>query len=101
LNAVVADRRATPLGAGSAIYKLPALTPAVVAAISGDFGISDDDKVIPTADIARARYRVAYWVTPPASGGIDPYIVRIRVSWPAQNVISPESLEIVAAYPQP
>lgn len=101
LNAVVADRRATPYVNGSAIFGLPPLTSALTAPVTGDFGVSDDDKVIAMTDIAKARYRVTYRVMPPVAGGANPYVIRIRVSWPAQNANSPEALEIVAAYPQP
>jgi hypothetical protein len=100
LNALVSDRKATPLDQASIVFKLPVLTPALVSPVTGDFGISEDDKPVSAADMAKARYRVSYRVIPPAAGSFDPYLIRLRVSWPAQNVTSPEALEIVAAYPQ-
>jgi len=98
LNAIVASRHATPYEEASVVYRLPALT-GVSVPVSGTFGVSEDDVV--TTDLENARYRVDYRILPPASGGGDPYIVRLRVAWPAKNVTSPKVLETVAAYPQP
>lgn len=98
LNAVVADRRATPLGLPSQIFKVEALTNASVLPTTNYFGITDDGKYC-AQDMQNARYRVSYALIPPANGGKNSYLSWLRVSWPALNTNSPEALETVAAYP--
>ncbi|SDT94863.1 Verru_Chthon cassette protein B [Verrucomicrobium sp. GAS474] len=98
LSELIADRKATPLTAASALYALPALTNAM-APVSASFGVRDDHRT--TARFEQARWRVSYTFTPPPKGTLQPYLARFRISWPAASTANAESVEGIASFPQP
>jgi uncharacterized protein (TIGR02598 family) len=98
MSEVIADRRATPYNQLSSVYQLPALTN-MMAPVTNSFGVTSDDVL--TAQFNQARYRVAYVVTPPASGSFNPYEVWLMVSWPAPTTNASGSVEGIVSFPQP
>lgn len=100
LNSISADRLATPYTLPSTRFNLPALSPTPAAAVTGFFGIADDEQYVAAADIAQARYRITYRIVPPAAGR-GPLMIHYRASWPAQNTAAPEIVEVVVACRQP
>lgn len=98
LSAVIADRQATPLDLPSHPYTLPALD----SAVEGFFGVKDNEEYAGT-DLANSRFRVDYRVTPPPANSLNPWLIWLRVSWPAQGASSAsrQTLEKVVAFSQP
>ena len=99
ISAVVSDRLATSSTTASLIYSLPAMTSST-ATISGTFGAGENGEFTGN-DWTKARYRVVYSLTPPASGRPDPEIAWFRVTWPAMTPKNASSFETVVTFPQP
>ena len=96
LSSVTADRRVGAFGEPSKKFSFPSLTN---VSREGSFFVREDGSL--AADVATARYRVSYIVTPPPAGSLTPYQVLLRVGWPAAQTNSVKSFEAVASFPQP
>jgi len=99
LSEMIADRRATPSTLNSTLYSIPALNNLLADPACGTFGITDGNQILP--DLGQARYRVDYQLTPPAQDRLDPYHLRLKVSWPAPAAIPSGCVEVVATFPHP
>jgi len=99
MGAIISDRQATPYDQISKIYALPALTNGMISPVSDVFGVTEGNQH--TLALDKARYRVRYTLTPPASGTLDPFQIWLSVSWPAGSASPSESVEGVSTFPQP
>ena len=106
-TALVADLRATPLGAVS--NSTPVLSPRYGISIPGAGGgvsaagspLYLNEHASKQASASAARYQVNVTLTPPATGQRTATMVRILVTWPAAASISPTnysgSFEVITA----
>jgi hypothetical protein len=99
VSSMVSDRLATSSTSASLSYSLPALNSAALA-LSGTFGTGENGEFT-GADLTKARYRVVYSLTPPATGHPAPWTAWFRVTWPAQMTQNASSFETVVTFPQP
>jgi len=98
LSAVAADRLSSSSSVVSAIYNLPALGNSSVGS-SNSFGVKETGQYVGT-DWAQARYRVSYIIRPKDPSRLDPWLITLRVAWPAASTNSLNSVETVLAIPQ-
>ena len=99
LSEVIADRHASPATLDSTLYSIPAMTNPLSDQACGTFGITEGNQV--STDLGLARYRVDCQLMPPAQGRLDPYQLRLKVSWPAPAAIPSGQVEVVATFPHP
>lgn len=96
MSVVVRDRMASPYSQISGIYKIAALTPAMVSSTNALY-LNDDYSLVTQA---QALYKVDYVLVPSGTASSEPYLMRCRVSWPAASLSPRGFVESVAAIPQ-
>ncbi|XHR31110.1 MAG: hypothetical protein ACFUZC_11245 [Chthoniobacteraceae bacterium] len=98
VSSVVSDRLVTSSTVASLVYGLPAMTSSAVT-LSGTFGAGENGEFIGN-DLTKARYRVVYLLTAPATGRSDPWTAWFRVTWPAMAPKNASLFETVVTFPQ-
>jgi len=99
LGAIASDRLTSAPNAASILYGIPALTPGQTSVATGSFGVTEAGTST-LQDWAKARYRVSYRLQPPESGRLDPWLLSLRISWPAQSTNTGNSVESLIAVPE-
>jgi type II secretory pathway pseudopilin PulG len=106
VSQIVADRLASPYVNASLIYGLPSLASGTDATgatsvITSTFGVTENFQPTDLTS-GSAYYRIDSVITPPPeSGGFNPYIGYLKVSWPANAATNnAQSIEVVVSYPQ-
>jgi uncharacterized protein (TIGR02598 family) len=100
LSAIVSERRALPVDSDGIVYDLPKLK-GITEPTGSFFGI-DSAGVSTKTELSQATYKLTYTIIPPATSSRDPYLIHLRLSWPANAAtgVPVSSLETMATIPQ-